>query len=117
MRLWRQLDEDRVAGAHLAAGDDHAHDAGLANQVAVLVTVEGRSHQPALDAVQLGAGVAQTGHLDDRAVAETQPGAGRQSEQIDAARCDVLAHLAGHDGKARVPQLVVQFAVNQMDLT
>ena len=91
MRLWRQLDADRVAGAYLAAGYNHAHDTGFANQIAVLVAVEGCGHQPPLDAIQLGARVAQTGHLDDSAVAETQPGAGRQPERIDAARRDVLA--------------------------
>jgi hypothetical protein len=83
MRLRRQLNPDRIAGSHLAAGDDDAHDTGLANQVAVLVPAEGRRHQSRLDAVQLGARVAQAGHLDDRRAAETQPRAGGQIEQSD----------------------------------
>ncbi|TMJ66038.1 MAG: hypothetical protein E6G83_11570, partial [Alphaproteobacteria bacterium] len=36
MRLRRQLDPDLVAGPHLAAGNDDAHDAGLANQQTAL---------------------------------------------------------------------------------
>src|SRR5438045_9474011 len=95
MRLRRQLDPDLVAGPHLAAGNDDAHDAGLANQIAMLVPAERRRHQSRLDAVQLRTRVAQAGHLDDRRAAETQPRAGRQTEQIDALRRDVLAHLTG----------------------
>ena len=84
MRLRRQFDPDRVTGPHLPARDDDAHDAGLANQVAVLVPAEGRRHQSRLDAVELRAWVAQPCHLDDRCATETQPRAGRQTEQIDA---------------------------------
>ena len=45
-----------------------------------------------------------------------EPRAGREAEQIDARGCDVLAHLACLHLKASLPQLVVQFCVDQMDL-
>src|SRR6185437_13992180 len=49
MRLGWQLDPDRVAGPHLALRQDHSHNAGLADQAAVLVAIEGRRHQPRPD--------------------------------------------------------------------
>jgi hypothetical protein len=57
--------------------------------------------QPLLEAVDLAAGVAQTGDLDHRLGAEPQLGAGRQAQQVDAAGGDVLAQVAGHHGEAR----------------
>ena len=77
MRPWRQFDPDEVARAHLATGYDHSHNAGLTDQVAIFVAVQGGGHQPGLDPVQLGARVTQSGYLDDRAVAEMQSCAGR----------------------------------------
>ena len=49
-------------------------------------------------------------------VAQVQPRAGRQAEQIEAARRDVLAHLPGRHGEAGGAQLVVQLGVDQVDL-
>src|ERR1700732_5138951 len=99
---------DRVAGPDISAGQDHAHDSGFADQIAVLVAPQGRGHQPRLNPVQLRAWVAQPGYLDDRGAAETQPRAGRQPQQTDAAGGDVLTHLSSRYGEARLPQLVVQ---------
>src|SRR5215472_18325465 len=116
VRVRRQLDTDGIAGADLAAGDDDAHNAGLAHQIAALVASQCRRHQSILNVVELAARVAQTGYLDDRRRAEMQLRAGRQPQQIDAARRDVLAHLPGRDGEAALPQLVVQLGMDQMDL-
>ena len=41
---------------------------------------------------------------------------GGQPEQVDAARRDVLAHLALRDRKPARPQLVVQLGVDQVHL-
>ena len=45
---------------------------GLAHELALLVSIERRRHQPRGDPVQLGAGVAQTGHLDHGRVTQVQ---------------------------------------------
>jgi hypothetical protein len=45
MRLRRQFDADRIAGPYLAANHDNTHDAGLANELAVLVAAQRRRHQ------------------------------------------------------------------------
>ena len=49
-------------------------------------------------------------------VAQPQPGAGGQREQVHAAGGDVLAHLAGRDVEAAGRQLVVQLGVDQVHL-
>src|SRR5215472_19190044 len=116
MRKGRQFDADPVALAHLAALYDDPHDAGFADEVAPFFAAERRGHQPRLYPVQLAARVAQPGHLDDRRAAEMEPGAGRQSEQINAAHRDILAHLPGRDAEAGFAQFVMQFGMNEVDL-
>jgi len=115
MRLPRQLHPDRVAGPHLAAGDDDAHDARFTNQVAALVPAECGGHQTCLNAVQLGTRIAQTLHFDNSPT-EMQPCTYRQTEEIDTARRDVLAHLPGRDCETTRSQFVVQFGVDQVNL-
>src|SRR3954466_13538665 len=73
VRFHRQLDRDRVAPPHLAACHHDPHHAGLAHQLAVPVAVEHGARQPLLEAVELLAGVAQAGDLDDGVGAESQP--------------------------------------------
>src|ERR1039458_778946 len=51
--LGRQLDTDRVVGPHGASSQNDAHDAGLANQPALLVTPERCLHQTRLKIVHL----------------------------------------------------------------
>src|SRR5208282_690272 len=72
VRLCRELDADRVTRADLAAGNHDAHDAGLADEVAVFVASQRRPHQPRPNAVKLGTRVAQTSNLDDRRAAEIE---------------------------------------------
>ena len=57
MWLPRRLGADRVAGPHLAAGDDDSHNARFTDEVSVLVAPECGRHQTRLDPVQLGAGL------------------------------------------------------------
>src|SRR5690349_2777096 len=58
---WWQLHHDAVARSHLAAGQDNTHDARLADEIALGVTVQRGGHQAWLQAVKLRAGIAQPG--------------------------------------------------------
>lgn len=111
-----ELDEDLIAGAHLASRDDDGHGAGLAYEVAVAVAAEDGLHEAGLYAVELVTGVAEAGDLDDGAGAQPEPDAGREGEQIEAASGDVLAHEAGGDGEAGGAQFVEKFGVDDVDL-
>ena len=94
MRCRRQFDDDRVARPNLAVCQDDGHDAGLADESTVFISSQHCGHQPWLEAVQLDARVTQTSHFDDCRLAQAQARTGWESEQINAARCDVLAHLS-----------------------
>src|SRR6266404_4424375 len=117
--MWhgRQLHAYGIAGPNVALGDHDAHDSSLANQIAVRIPVQRCGHQVYLEIVDLDAGIAQAGDFDNGACAKMQPRAGWQGQQIDAGCGDVLAKLAGLNGKAFGAQLVEQFSVNQMHLT
>lgn len=82
----------------------------------MLVPADDLLEQALLEAVDLQAGVAQPGHLDDGLIAEPQPCPDGQAQQVDAARGDVLPELTRGDREASRGQLVVEFAVDQMDL-
>src|SRR5262249_41055977 len=77
---------------------------------------ERRRHQTGCQFVELAAGVAQPGHLDDGVGAKMQFRTGRQPQQVDAARRYVLPHQPGPDVKPGVAQLVEQLGVDQMNL-
>src|SRR4051812_11195096 len=95
MRLSRQFDADSVARTDIAVRYHDAHDPGLAHQIAGWVPVQRRRHQAFLKTVDLDAGVAEPGDFDDRTLAEMEPRAGWQGEEIDAFRGDVLAEIGG----------------------
>ena len=116
MRCGRELHGDRVAGPDRSAAHDDRHHAGLADQPAVGVPVEGCGHEPGRKPVQLGARVTQPGDLDDGLRAEAQPGSHRQREQVEALRRDVLTELAGADRESAVGKLGEQFAVHEVHL-
>src|ERR1700676_1888483 len=116
MRLIWQLDTDRIARSNIALRYHDAHDSGLTDQIAVRVLVERRGHQTFLEIVELDTGIAQPGDFDNGACAEIRPRTGRQRQQIDAGRGDVLAELAGRNREALGAQLVEQFGMNQMYL-
>jgi hypothetical protein len=101
VRSFRQLDTDRIPAAHFAASDDDPHHAGFAHEIAGIIPGQGRRHQTGLKTVELAAGIAQPGNFDDGALAEMKPGAFRQSEQSDPARCDVFAHIARRKRQSR----------------
>ena len=98
------------------AVSDDAHDAGLADQVALGVAVEHGGHQPRLDAVELVARVAQAGDLDDRLVAEAQARPGRQPSRSTPRVVTFSPIWPARHVEAAGPQLVVQLGVDEVDL-
>ena len=71
--------------------------------------------QAGRELVQLHARVTQTGDGHER-VAHPEECSGRQAEQIEATGRDVLAHLARTHIEAPGTELVVELAMDQMDL-
>jgi hypothetical protein len=116
VRAVGELDVDHVGRADEAAHEHDPHDAGLADEVAVRVTVEDGTHEAVLVAVDLRARVAQAGQLDDGVVAEVEPGADGQAEQVDAAGRDVLAEVARCHGEPATRELVEQLGLHEVDL-
>lgn len=95
VRLRWRLDDDLVAGPDLAACQDDSHDAGLTEKRTMLIARQDSSHQPWMEGVQLGAGVAEASYFDDCGVAKMQARTGGKSKQINTACRDILAHLSG----------------------
>ena len=91
VRFQGKLDADPIAGTGFARGENDGHDPGLADEAALGVAVEDGLHEAGLEPVDLGTWIAQAGDLDDGAVAKMEPGAGREAEEVEAARGDVLA--------------------------
>jgi hypothetical protein len=116
MRFGWQFDLNLIASLHDTIRKNHTHDPGLANQIAIGIVIQNRSHQAGLEAVKLQAGIAQSGDLED-GLTDLQFCSDRQREQIQTTGGDVLAHLARSDLKASSVKLIVQFAVNQMHLS
>ena len=117
MRQWRKLHLDGVSRSNVTAPRHDGHDAGLALQVAFLVAVENGPHQSLLEAVELGAWVSKPGDFHNRILANLQPGARRQLEQVNASCRDVLAHGPRHEVEPPPAQLVVKLLVNEVHLT
>ena len=63
------------------------------------VAPQRRRHQAGAELIELQAGVAQAGELDHRGRAQMQARAGRQSEERNIVRGDVLADVAGCEGR------------------
>lgn len=59
----------------------------------MLIAVKNSLHQPGLEVVELMAGVAQPGYLDDRCAPQVQSGGARQAKNVEAAGCEVLPNL------------------------
>jgi hypothetical protein len=102
-----ELHLDGVAGGDGAAGEDDGHDASFADEIAFGAAVEDGLHEAGLDALELIAGIAEAGDLDDGFVADVEAGTGGECEQIDVAGGDVFADLAGGDVVAVGAEFVV----------
>jgi len=83
----------------------------------VLIPAEHCREQAGLEVVELGAGIPQSGDLHNSLLAESQPSAGGQAEQVDAARSDILAEVAWYHRVAGRSKLLVQLGVNEVHLT
>src|SRR5690606_30671092 len=103
MRLRWKLDPNPIPWPHFATRYDHTHDPGLADEVPLLITIQDGGHQSRLKVIQLGTRVSQPGHFHHRLVTQMEPRTCGKPEQVDAARRDVFAHIAGRDEKAFFP--------------
>jgi hypothetical protein len=114
--LRRKKHSDLIACAHVTAGSDHRHHTRLADQLAVGIPIEYGRQQAREEPVELTAGIAQPGDLDERRGSELKPRTSRERKQVHASSRDVLSDAAGTHGKPHSLQLVVQLSVDQMDL-
>jgi hypothetical protein len=115
-RTGRRLDSYDVPATNDPAGDDDTHHARLPHQRPVLVAREQSGEQTPLMPVELNARVAQSGHFDHRFRPKVKARARRKAEQVDAASCDILAEVAGANVKTCRVQLVVQLAMDKVNL-
>ena len=96
MGFGRQMDGDRVAGAHWAASKHNAHDAGTARALAASRPMTPKMLlQARTVAVHLGAGCAETGYLDYGTRTKIKSRAAWQRQEAEAFREDVFADFAG----------------------
>ena len=116
--MWRrrQFDPDRVARLDVAGGKYDAHDAGLANQITVLVAPQNRSHQTGAVVIQLSARVPEAGDFNDGRITNVKSRAPWQCEQIDATCRDVLSNRPRSHPKPSCIELIEQLLVDQVDL-
>ena len=110
VRERREGEADAVAGTDCAAGVDDAHDAGASGTLVVDIS---RTPQVLLEAgaelIDLGAGGAEAGDLDDGLGTEVEEGAGGECEEVNAGGEDVFAEVAGMEGKAPGGELGEEF--------
>lgn len=116
--MWRrrQRDGDVIAWCDRATCGDDAHDACLANQLSFRSAPEYCCSKTRLESVQLFARIAQAGEPDHGGLTDVKLGAGRQSQEVDTARRDVLADPAWMNLKPLRAQLFKELLVNEMDL-
>jgi hypothetical protein len=116
VRTVRQFHGDDIAGSGAAAGNDHAHDPGLAHEGTIRGTVQNGLQQARHELIDLGTRVAQTGHLHHSVRSEPKLRTPGQGEQVDASGRNILAQLTRSDLEALLPQLVEQLRLDQVDL-
>jgi hypothetical protein len=114
--LRRKKYADLIACGHVTAGSDHRHHTRLADQLAVGIPIEYGRQQAREKPVELAAGIAQPGDLDERRGSELKPCTGRERKQVHASSRDVLSDVARAHGKPHSLQLVVELSVDEMDL-
>lgn len=117
VRFRRHLDGDWVAGFDVATGLDYRHDARLPDERPPLITLQHRSQQSGVELVQLYAGIAQARNCDDGRIADMQARPGGKPQQIHPARGNIFAHLPGAHGKTGSMERIMQFRMDQVDLT
>lgn len=70
----RELDGEGVAWTDGAGGEGDGHDAGLEEGASLLVAADAGAFEPRAEVVQLEAGGAEAGDLDDGGGAEVEAG-------------------------------------------
>ena len=116
MRTRRQAYLDAVAWPDRAAVHDNRHDAGSTDDIPALVAPDDGLEQAWPEDIDLRAGVAQSGDLDEGVLSELQERVARQPKQVETGGDDVLAHFPGGDVEALLAQLDVQLGVDQVHL-
>lgn len=116
MRTGGEFSADDVAGANFAAFEHNAHDTAFDPYTTIGIAVEQPAHQSWPKRIDLPAGIAQAGDLDDRICAQMQARARRQFQQLQTARRDVLADSAGKKLIAGSSEFFEQLGMYQMHL-
>lgn len=117
MRALRVLGLNCVARANQTAAADDCHYACLPQQLAVGRPTEACLEQTGAKPFELRTGIAQAGDLYDRNGADLEQRALRERQEIQPTRENVLTHVAGMDVEPSSVELVMQFGVNEVDLT
>lgn len=97
-------------------GHDHAHDAGLADQLTPRCSVEHGMEKARLEVLDLCTGVSETSDTHHRLRTYTKDRTFAQRQQRKPRRRDVLAQLAGRHAQALRGQFVQQLLVQQVNL-
>jgi hypothetical protein len=117
MRAFWQFDLYGVAWSNFAIGSYDAHYACLADEFSVFKPNHRGGHQAGLQAIQLRAGIAESGDFHDRRIADPQLCANGKPEQIEPACGNVFAHRTWCYFKPLILQLIMQFGMDQVHLT
>ncbi len=111
-----QQDADRIARANRPTRDNHGHDTCLAEDSALRRAGHDLFQQVRTEGVDLPAGIAESGHLDDRVLAQAQAGSTREGDEIEVVGEDVLAELTRRDIEAGRGQFHEQLGWEEMYL-
>ena len=99
-----------------AAADHDAHDPGPAHEVPIDGAERDLAQQPGLEPLDLGAGVAQAGHGDERIGADQQGRADGQAVDVETEGGDVLAEVTRGDGVTGRGEHVEELRRDEVDL-
>jgi len=116
VRLRRQLHANRITGFHDPPHDNDTHRTGLANHIALCVTIHRGLFQALLVVIQLTARIAQFCHCHNARVADEQPRPDRQTQQINASDRNVLTHLARRDIETAGLQFIDHLRLQEVHL-
>jgi len=99
MRSVRRFDPDSVSSADLPALERDTHDRGLSNETFRRFDGDLLQHSGP-KCFDLMAGIAQTGHLEPRMLADPQNRVWSQRQKIDSASGEILIKVTGEDFEA-----------------
>jgi hypothetical protein len=111
-----QVHCDNISRGYIAAFDDNRHHASLPDELAVRIAIEHARRQAFCKRVNLPARIAQSGDFHYCLPSELQARPGWQSQQVETARCHVLADRTWLYIEALYTKLIQQLLVNEMHL-